>query len=395
MIAYSLHRTNQLLQQSATRFAKNRSTLCHRSLGFTLVELMVGMALGIFLVGGVVSVYVSSQQNFKTSENLGRIQENARFAFELMGRDIREEGSMPCGVKAVASIVRDKTNTTLTPWWADWNNGTLVGYEGGTSPSPSTSTVADAAFGTTANKRIAGTDALAVLRGSMDENALRVIQLHDPVAKSIAIPSITGYEAKDVVLACDETSGAIFEILAIFNGGTTKTINYGSSAVGSVNCTDKLGWPQSAACTETNNKTLSPGGFVTNYDPAFWYIGVSVNDTTKRSLYRLAIKAQGTGSAKLVNAEPREMVTDVDDLQLEYLTRDNTAPINPLATTWVSADNAKFTTGGWTTSNSNEVVAVRVTLTFKGIDKVGSDGNSLERKTVAVIALRNREIKSK
>jgi Tfp pilus assembly protein PilW len=114
MIAYSLHRTNQMLQQSGTRFAKNRSTPCHRSLGFTLVELMVGMALGIFLVGGVVSVYVSSQQNFKTSENLGRIQENARFAFELMGRDIREEGSMPCGVKAVASIVRDKTNTTLT-----------------------------------------------------------------------------------------------------------------------------------------------------------------------------------------------------------------------------------------------------------------------------------------
>jgi type IV pilus assembly protein PilW len=389
MIAYSLHRTNQLLQQSATRFAKNRSTLCHRSLGFTLVELMVGMALGIFLVGGVVSVYVSSQQNFKTSENLGRIQENARFAFELMGRDIREEGSMPCGVKAVASIVRDKTNTTLTPWWADWNNGTLVGYEG----SPSTSTVPDAAFGTTANKRIAGTDALAILRGAMDEDTLQVIQSHDPVAMTITVPSVKAYGLKDVVLACDETSGAIFEI-STRSDGVAKIIGYENSPP-SVNCTNKLGWPQSAACTETNAKTLSPGGFVTKYDPAFWYIGVSVNDTTKRSLYRLAIKAQGTGSAKLVNAEPREMVTDVDDLQLEYLTRDNTAPINPLATTWVSADNAKFTTGGWTTSNSNEVVAVRVTLTFKGIDKVGSDGNSLERKTVAVIALRNREIKSK
>ncbi len=385
------HLTSQMHLQSAMRLNGRRRALRYRELGFTLVELMVGMALGIFLVGGVVSVYISSQQNFKISENLARIQENSRFAFELMGREIREEGSMPCGVKAVASIVRDKTNPSLTPWWADWNNGTLVGYEG----SPSTSTVADAPFGTTVNKRVAGTDAIAILRGAMDEDSLKVIQAHSPTDQTITIPYTTAYKPKDIVMACDETSGAIFEIAAVSSsGGITKTIGYDNSPP-SVNCTGKLGWPQSAACTETQDKTLAPGGFITNYDPAFWYIGVSSADITKRSLYRLAIKAQGTGSSRLVSTEPREMVTGIDDLQLEYLTRDNTLAINGLATAWISANDTKFATGGWTKNNDNEVVAVRVTLAFKGTDKVGSDDNTLERKTVAVIALRNRENKSK
>jgi type IV pilus assembly protein PilW len=347
---------------------------------------MVGMALGIFLVGGVVSVYISSQKNFKTTENLSRIQENARYAFEQMGREIREEGSTPCGIKTVANVVRKRGDLTQTPWWANWSNGTLVGYEGGASTPL---TVEDAAFGTAANDRVANTDAISILRAAMDEGALRVIQSHDIADNKLLVPSVQGYESNDVVLACDEVSGAILEIASATDGNTEKSMAYDDDVPGS-NCTDKLGWQLRADCTGATNKTFVPGGFVAKYDPAFWYVGVSLDDANKRSLYRLALTKRN--NAPLV--EKREMVTDVTDLQVQYLTRNNAVETLDLATTWVDADDNKFSAGGWTKDNDNEIIAVRLTLTFTSPDAVGTDGNRLQRSTVAVIALRNRENRS-
>ena len=54
-------------------FSKQPAPL-KKQIGFTLVELLVAMVLGIFLVGGVVSIYNSTQQNFRANENLARIQ---------------------------------------------------------------------------------------------------------------------------------------------------------------------------------------------------------------------------------------------------------------------------------------------------------------------------------
>lgn len=99
-----------------------------RQSGFTIVELMIALVLSLVVVGGAISIYLNNQESFRTNDSLAKIQENTRFAFELLARDIREAGSNPCGVKAVASTIRDVSATT--PWWADWNNGTLVGYDG-------------------------------------------------------------------------------------------------------------------------------------------------------------------------------------------------------------------------------------------------------------------------
>lgn len=60
--------------------------------GFTLIELMVAMALGIFLVGGVVLMFSASKASSLDAEQLSRMQENIRFASDLMIRDIRNAG---------------------------------------------------------------------------------------------------------------------------------------------------------------------------------------------------------------------------------------------------------------------------------------------------------------
>lgn len=57
--------------------------------GFTIVELMIAMAIGLFLVAGVVTLFMSSRQSFSQDENTARLQDEARFAMQELARDLR------------------------------------------------------------------------------------------------------------------------------------------------------------------------------------------------------------------------------------------------------------------------------------------------------------------
>lgn len=63
-----------------------------RQAGFSLVELMVAMALSIFLIGGVTLTYLSGRATSVETEELSRMQENLRFAADFLVRDIRNAG---------------------------------------------------------------------------------------------------------------------------------------------------------------------------------------------------------------------------------------------------------------------------------------------------------------
>ncbi len=60
--------------------------------GFTLVELMVGMTIGLVLLLVIGSVFVSSRQVFREQEDNARVQEGGRFALEIIGRSIKQAG---------------------------------------------------------------------------------------------------------------------------------------------------------------------------------------------------------------------------------------------------------------------------------------------------------------
>lgn len=60
--------------------------------GFTLVELMVGMTIGLVLLLVIGSVFVSSRQVFREQEDNARVQESGRFALEIIGRSIKQAG---------------------------------------------------------------------------------------------------------------------------------------------------------------------------------------------------------------------------------------------------------------------------------------------------------------
>ena len=64
--------------------------------GLTLIEILVAMVIGLFLLAGVMQIFLGSQQSYRLQENLSRMQENGRFAMDFLTRDIRMAGSSGC-----------------------------------------------------------------------------------------------------------------------------------------------------------------------------------------------------------------------------------------------------------------------------------------------------------
>lgn len=60
--------------------------------GMTLIELMVALAIGLFLTWGAIAVYLQSKDNYRTAETMARLQENSRFALETLEPDLRLAG---------------------------------------------------------------------------------------------------------------------------------------------------------------------------------------------------------------------------------------------------------------------------------------------------------------
>src|SRR5262245_44792687 len=61
----------------------------HRALGDTLIELMVALAIGAFLMEGAVTVFLKAKQTFRLTDSVARIQETGRFALEVIEPEIR------------------------------------------------------------------------------------------------------------------------------------------------------------------------------------------------------------------------------------------------------------------------------------------------------------------
>lgn len=63
--------------------------------GFTLVELLVGLALSVFIVAVTVTYMTTSSRTFRVQTNESLIQENARFALEILTQNFRLAGLNP------------------------------------------------------------------------------------------------------------------------------------------------------------------------------------------------------------------------------------------------------------------------------------------------------------
>lgn len=71
---------------------KLRKQLYQQQTGFSLIELMVAMMLGVILIMGVFSVVLGSSQTYRLQDAMFRAQESGRFALTMMVSDLRQAG---------------------------------------------------------------------------------------------------------------------------------------------------------------------------------------------------------------------------------------------------------------------------------------------------------------
>ena len=60
--------------------------------GLTLLELLVAITLGLAVVTGTIQIYLGTSQTYRVQEAQSRIQENGRYALEVLNREIRMVG---------------------------------------------------------------------------------------------------------------------------------------------------------------------------------------------------------------------------------------------------------------------------------------------------------------
>ncbi len=75
--------------------AFNQYSGCQR--GLSLVELMVALALGIFIIGGALQVYLGSRRTANVVQAQSTMQEAARFAFYFINGSVRQAGYINAG----------------------------------------------------------------------------------------------------------------------------------------------------------------------------------------------------------------------------------------------------------------------------------------------------------
>jgi type IV pilus assembly protein PilW len=60
--------------------------------GFTLVEIMVAMTIGLLMMAGILQITLANKESSRLQRNMGFVQENIRSAMEFLARDVRMAG---------------------------------------------------------------------------------------------------------------------------------------------------------------------------------------------------------------------------------------------------------------------------------------------------------------
>jgi type IV pilus assembly protein PilW len=71
-----------------------------RQRGLTMIELMISITIGLFLVGAIGYLYISSRGAYRSNAAQSRIQEDGRFGLDALMHDARAVGDFGCSSSA-------------------------------------------------------------------------------------------------------------------------------------------------------------------------------------------------------------------------------------------------------------------------------------------------------
>lgn len=265
-----------------------------RMRGFSLVELMVALAIGLGLLLVISYAYLGSKQTFRVQDTLSRMQENARYVFETMTFDLRMAGFTGCGNTATAV----NTLNNSTDWDKNILTAPLMGYENGVSTYP------DGVAG-----NVVRGDALTILRGDGSDY---IIDAHNPTAASIHLTTTHDIKQGEILIVTDCQHTAIFQMTNVNNNNTIQVVDHGTGASTSPgNCTKGLGHP--LLCTTNGTPyTFPPGSMLLRMSGVNYHLRTNANG--EPALYRLRLAASGGNATRVAE----ELAEGIEDMQIVY-----------------------------------------------------------------------------
>ena len=192
--------------------------------GFTIIELMIALTIGLFLTAGAVKIFTSTKNTNRTQENLSRMQENARFAMYFLTEDLRQVGfdGGVCGNGQILDNAYNNLDTSDAEYQFDTRE--LAGQP------PLYASLSGAISGFD-NTGLNGSDSITIRGlGGMGRGAALVAPFPATLSSSLSInPVDAGLFAEgDIVLVTDCFSSDIFQISNNPSGGT---LNHTSGGV--------------------------------------------------------------------------------------------------------------------------------------------------------------------
>jgi type IV pilus assembly protein PilW len=67
----------------------------HRQRGFTMIELMIALLIGLFLMGGLLGILQSNKRAFTSQNQLSQLQDSERLAMMMLNDVIQQAGYFP------------------------------------------------------------------------------------------------------------------------------------------------------------------------------------------------------------------------------------------------------------------------------------------------------------
>lgn len=272
----------------------------NNQMGFSIVELMIAMVLGLVLMAGVIQVFITSKQTFNLNEEMNWIQENARYSAGFLAEDLRMAGYYGCASRA--SSIANVLNNPSSSWVTDFSKG-VFGYDGNASSFPS-STFSQPSITNFSPATFPKSDVFTVHKADFD-NAFQVTG-HNANSAVIDVQGTHAFGQGTILIVSDCNHTAIFQT----TGNQTNKVNHNKgNSVSPGNCTKGLGLPVVCSANGTGY-TYKDDAFIMQAIGHAYFVAAASNGVP--SLFRRTLQSGGTTTVD------QELVQGVENLQVMY-----------------------------------------------------------------------------
>lgn len=308
--------------------------------GFGLVEILVALTLSMFLMGGIIQVYLANKQSYRMTEGMSRLQENARYSMKSLSLNLQPGGYRGC----LGAKDRNFVNTlALKDAASPYDFGVSVtGTDGGSASD------------TVTMRRAIGGNSIAVVNAMANKS--------DSIRLNANDPDYSKLQQYQILTISDCEVAAVFMI-------TNDPQNSIAGGVGTIEHTTGVVAPAGGLNAGQSNTTTYLGHIFGAQTSSVATVYSSASVT-----YELDT---GTGGRQSLFASTNELVEGVQDFQVTYGLLDGSGKIQYLSASSVAAAD-------WPA-----VETLRVALTLDTVQYVNSEG-TIEKSFGRTFRVRNR-----